>query len=181
MNVDGSGQTNLTHNPAEEYYPAWSPTGVQIAFVSDRDGNFEIYGMKPDGSLQTRLTSNPAFDADPAWAITATAGPAAPGACPAHADFVVSDERSLLSAVASAQPNDTIALSGMIEMTFADVFVETDDLTFTCATPGSGLEAGPSTGLSLLFVVLSKRVTVERLTLDATNELNGGVVAFNGV
>ena len=106
---------------------------------------------------------------------------AAPSACPSHADFVVSDEASLLSAVASAHPNDTIALSGMIEMTFADVFVETDDLTFTCATPGSGLEAGPSTGLSWLFVVLSKRVTVERLTLDATNELNGGVVAFNGV
>src|SRR3989442_99721 len=93
---------------------------------------------------------------------------AAPSACPSHADFVVSDEASLLSAVASAHPNDTIALSGMIEMTFADVFVETDDLTFTCATPGSGLEAGPSTGLSWLFVVLSKRVTVERLTLDAT-------------
>ncbi len=106
---------------------------------------------------------------------------AAPSACPSHADFVVSDEASLLSAVASAHPNDTIALSGMIEMTFADVFVETDDLTFTCATPGSGLEAGPSTGLSWLFVVLSKGVTVERLTLDATNELNGGVVAFNGV
>ena len=180
MNVDGSGQTNLTHNPAEEYYPAWSPTGVQIAFVSDRDGNFEIYGMKPDGSLQTRLTSNPAFDADPAWAITATAGPAAPGACPAHADFVVSDERSLLSAVASAQPHDTIALNGMVEMTFADVFVETDDLTFTCATPGSGLRAAPA-AISWLFVVLSKHVTVERLTLDASNTGNGGVVAFNGV
>src|SRR2546422_837544 len=180
MNVDGSGQTNLTHNPAEEYYPAWSPTGVQIAFVSDRDGNFEIYRMKPDGSLQTRLTSNPAFDADPAWAITATAGPAAPGACPAHADFVVSDERSLLSAVASAQPHDTIALNGMVEMTFADVFVETDDLTFTCATPGSGLRAAPA-AISWLFVVLSKHVTVERLTLDASNTGNGGVVAFNGV
>src|SRR2546427_823156 len=58
---------------------------------------------------------------------------AAPAACPAHADFVVSDETSLLSAVASAQPNDTIALNGMVEMTFADVFVETDGLTFTCA------------------------------------------------
>src|SRR5207248_10995698 len=115
-----------------------------------------------------------------AWATTATAGPAALGACPAHADFVVSDERSLLSAVASAQPHDTIALNGMVEMTFADVFVETDDLTFTCATPGSGLRAAPA-AISWLFVVLSKHVTVESLTLDASNTLNGAVVAFNGV
>ena len=105
---------------------------------------------------------------------------AAAATCPAHADFVVSDENSLLSAAGSAQPNDTIALSGMIEMTFADVFVETDNLTFTCATPGAGLRAAPN-AISWLFVVLSKHVTVERLTLDAGNTLNGGVVAFNGV
>ncbi|TLY50518.1 MAG: hypothetical protein E6K55_11530, partial [Gemmatimonadetes bacterium] len=51
---------------------AWSPTGARLAFVSNRDGNFEIYVMKPDGSLQTRVTTNAAFDADPAWAITLT-------------------------------------------------------------------------------------------------------------
>ena len=45
---------------------------AKIAFDSNRDGNFEIYVMKPDGSLQTRVTSNAAFDADPAWAITVT-------------------------------------------------------------------------------------------------------------
>jgi hypothetical protein len=27
-----------------------------IAFASDRDGNFEVYSMNPDGSGQTRLT-----------------------------------------------------------------------------------------------------------------------------
>src|SRR2546421_7042317 len=105
---------------------------------------------------------------------------AAAATCPAHADFVVSDENSLLSAAGSAQPNDTIALSGMIEMTLADVFVETDNLTFTCATPGAGLRAAPN-AISWLFVVLSKHVTVERLTLDAGNTLNGGGVAVNGV
>ena len=105
---------------------------------------------------------------------------AAAASCPAHATFVVSDELALLSAVGSAQPHDTIAVSGMIEMTFADVFVETDGLTFTCATPGSGLRAAPA-AISWLFVVLSKHVTVESLTLDASNTLNGAVVAFNGV
>ena len=47
--------------------PAWSPDGRKIAFVSDRDGNSEIYVMNADGSGQRRLTRNPAYDADPAW------------------------------------------------------------------------------------------------------------------
>jgi Tol biopolymer transport system component/phospholipase C len=38
-----------------------------IAFVSDRDGNPEIYSMYWDGDHQTRLTSNPGNDRSPAW------------------------------------------------------------------------------------------------------------------
>src|SRR2546428_769783 len=38
-----------------------------IAFVSDRDGNADIYVMNADGSSPTRLTNNPAADLDPAW------------------------------------------------------------------------------------------------------------------
>ena len=39
----------------------------RIVFVSDRDGNGEIYVMNADGSGQTRLTNNPATDGDPHW------------------------------------------------------------------------------------------------------------------
>lgn len=39
----------------------------KIAFVSDRDGNNEIYVMDADGSNQTRLTDSPAEDSGPAW------------------------------------------------------------------------------------------------------------------
>ncbi len=38
-----------------------------IAFVSDRDGNEELYLIQPDGSDLIRLTDNPAVDRDPAW------------------------------------------------------------------------------------------------------------------
>jgi len=67
MNVDGSRQTRLTDNAAEDTDPDWSPNGRRIAFTSHRDGNFEIYVMTANGSAQTRLTNNPAFDADPSW------------------------------------------------------------------------------------------------------------------
>jgi len=39
----------------------------KIAFVSNRDGNSEIYVMDADGNNQTRLTNNPANDGSPAW------------------------------------------------------------------------------------------------------------------
>jgi hypothetical protein len=46
--------------------PALKANG-KIAFVSDRDGNKEIYVMDADGSNQTRLTDSPAEDSGPAW------------------------------------------------------------------------------------------------------------------
>ena len=68
MNADGSGQTRLTNNPANDDVPAWSPDGAKIAFQSTRDGNYDIYVMNADGSGQTRLTTNPYFNDDvPAW------------------------------------------------------------------------------------------------------------------
>ena len=39
MNADGSGQRRLTRNTAGDYFPAWSPDGQKIAFVSQRDGH----------------------------------------------------------------------------------------------------------------------------------------------
>jgi hypothetical protein len=67
MNVDGSGLTRLTNNPAGDYAPAWSPDGSKIAFHSDRDDNLDIYVMNADGTSQSRLTNNPGNDEWPAW------------------------------------------------------------------------------------------------------------------
>ena len=51
----------------QNLFPSWSPDGGSIVFVSDRDGNFEIYVMNADGSNQRRLTNNPAEDIAPSW------------------------------------------------------------------------------------------------------------------
>ncbi len=40
---------------------------AQIAFVSERDGNPEIYVMDTDGNNQHRLTNNPDKDYSPSW------------------------------------------------------------------------------------------------------------------
>ncbi len=44
-----------------------SRTGSQIAFSSNRDGDWEIYVMNADGSGQTRLTFDDGLDDSPSW------------------------------------------------------------------------------------------------------------------
>jgi hypothetical protein len=76
MNADGSEETNISNNPADDRFPSWSPDGTKIIFKSDRDGgNSEIYVMNADGTGQTRLTNNPAFDDDPDWGPVPSAPP----------------------------------------------------------------------------------------------------------
>jgi TolB protein len=57
----------LTHNDSDDLEPVWSPDGTMIAFISKRDGNWEIYAMNADGSAQRNLSDNPADDKQPAW------------------------------------------------------------------------------------------------------------------
>jgi len=54
------------------FSPDWSEDGV--AYVSDSDGDNEIYTFVPDGTVRVKLTSSPESDYGPAWA------PALPGA-----------------------------------------------------------------------------------------------------
>jgi Tol biopolymer transport system component len=60
MNADGSKERLLTPGPrwVSDSSPSWSPDGRWIAFSSSRikDGNPEIFKMRPDGSRITRLT-----------------------------------------------------------------------------------------------------------------------------
>jgi TolB protein len=49
-----------------------SPPQSGILFVSNLDGNQEIYRIQPDGSERTRLTNHPAVDSDPSWSPDGT-------------------------------------------------------------------------------------------------------------
>jgi TolB protein len=68
MDADGGHRRALAETPAaSEGAPAFSPDGKQIAYDTDRDGNFEIYVMNADGTGARRLTSSPSRDLAPAW------------------------------------------------------------------------------------------------------------------
>jgi Tol biopolymer transport system component len=67
MNADGSGVTRLTNNPTADGHPSWSPDSTQIAFETNRDGNYEIYLTNADGSNPKRLTVNTVQDRRPYW------------------------------------------------------------------------------------------------------------------
>ncbi len=62
-----------TATPSPVPTPILPPGGNgKIAFVTQRDGFYEIYVMDPDGANQTRLTNNAAYDMDPSWSPDGT-------------------------------------------------------------------------------------------------------------
>ena len=42
--------TRLTFNPESDYYPTWTPDGLQVAFGSAREGQFNVYWKAADGT-----------------------------------------------------------------------------------------------------------------------------------
>ena len=67
MNTDGSDQRNLTPNFADDFHPAWSPTGEQILFVSDLEGIRDLYLMDADGGNVRRVFKEKTHRENPAW------------------------------------------------------------------------------------------------------------------
>src|SRR4029077_20065534 len=58
-NWRGKNLRRLNESPAADDFPAWSPDGSLIAFVSDRTGTPQMYVMNKRGSDVTRLTNAP--------------------------------------------------------------------------------------------------------------------------
>ncbi len=47
--------------------PNWAADGIRITFVSDYDGDTEIWTITEDGNNITQITNNESIDKDPAW------------------------------------------------------------------------------------------------------------------
>ena len=62
VNASGGKALQITTNAAYDSEPVWSPDGKQIAFASDRNGNFDVYLVSAEGGVPQRITTNSATE-----------------------------------------------------------------------------------------------------------------------
>ena len=62
VSAQGGTAVQLATQASYEANPVWSPDGKQIAFASDRNGNFDLFIMSADGGAARRLTYHSASE-----------------------------------------------------------------------------------------------------------------------
>ena len=62
VSSQGGTAIQLTTQDSYECNPIWSPDGKQVAFASDRNGNFDIFVMPAEGGSAKCLTTNSAAE-----------------------------------------------------------------------------------------------------------------------
>ena len=67
VHPDGTGLTRLTTSPGLDDYPAFAPDGRALAFVSNRDANYEIYVMRLGSESSENRSRHPGRDTFPTW------------------------------------------------------------------------------------------------------------------
>ena len=73
MRADGRRHRNLTNSPGvTDMQPSWSPDGRRLVFLSDRDGDLEVYTSRPSGADVRQLTFNDASEFVPGWSPDGT-------------------------------------------------------------------------------------------------------------
>jgi Tol biopolymer transport system component len=64
--ISGGAPKRLTEK-APSYWHGWSPDGKTLAFVGERNGEFDIYTVLVSGGEETRLTTAPGLDDGPEY------------------------------------------------------------------------------------------------------------------
>ena len=62
VSAQGGKALQITTSAAYDADPIWSPDGKQIAFATDRNGNFDIYLVAAEGGVAKRITTNSATE-----------------------------------------------------------------------------------------------------------------------
>ncbi len=67
LHADGTGYCRLTDNAVIDVYACWSPDDTEIAFLSWRDADMDIYVMDSSGGNLRKLYDSGFHDADIDW------------------------------------------------------------------------------------------------------------------
>jgi hypothetical protein len=73
FDIESKKLTQITSGDQRDIHPAWSPSGNEIAFVSNRNGNFDLFSVSVDGSTLQQLTDTPEDETTPSWSPDGTA------------------------------------------------------------------------------------------------------------
>jgi len=68
MPIGGGHATAITHGPAFDSQPRFSPDGTRVVFLSDRDGGENVWTIEPDGTGARQVSKGDnALYASPEW------------------------------------------------------------------------------------------------------------------
>jgi len=127
-----------------------STRSEQIAFVSDRDGNLEIYVMNSDGSMQTRLTTH---EADDEW----------PSMSPDGKQIVFisnRDEPNRFSCMLTRDCNSEVYI------------INTDGTGLTRLTDSPNAEMFPMWSPDGTHIAFERNNDIYKMNLDGSNQIN---------
>ncbi|HEX6033251.1 MAG TPA: hypothetical protein VFY83_02410, partial [Anaerolineales bacterium] len=182
-NADGSDLTQLTATEGNNKYPAWSPDGSHILFVSTRNGwptlpdyeppgydpeNYgdeEIFVMNVDGTNQINLTNNPREDDSfPAWSRDGMYFIYSRYGCLTVQNFADPSQRIPLSRGGCTGPD-----SGMFPDWFQPIKAATARATSICPPTISFMDE--RNGQTDIFAINSDGSGLQQLTNDPAREL----------
>ena len=65
--VDGIAVMQLTSDPGSDIHPSFSPDNRQVAFASNRTGNWDIWIIDIEGQHPIQVTNTPMDEVHPSW------------------------------------------------------------------------------------------------------------------